>query len=199
MKIKLLSALVAVALSGAAFARPIDNATAVLTADNEFWLFTGNAAGSNLQMIGHGADWGTAYTFNFNVTAGDYLYVMAYDWGQPHAWQGVFTAPVGTIYTNANSWVASTTSSVDVNPTVIASAQWGAVGTDLSYDSGPWGGRVGNANAHWIWNSDMYSSDTRVLFRTANPVAAVPEPETYAMFLAGLGVLGTLRRRRQFN
>lgn len=28
------------------------------------------------------------------------------------------------------------------------------------------------------------------------PVNAVPEPETYAMLLAGLGLLGFLRRRR---
>jgi hypothetical protein len=28
-------------------------------------------------------------------------------------------------------------------------------------------------------------------------VRAVPEPETYAMFLAGLGLLGTVARRRK--
>ena len=31
---------------------------------------------------------------------------------------------------------------------------------------------------------------------TASPLAAVPEPETYALFLAGLGVIGLLARRR---
>lgn len=35
-------------------------------------------------------------------------------------------------------------------------------------------------------------------FTVASPsVAAVPEPETYAMFLAGLGLLGFVSRRRQ--
>lgn len=29
-----------------------------------------------------------------------------------------------------------------------------------------------------------------------NPAAAVPEPETYAMFLAGLGIMGAVARRR---
>jgi len=32
---------------------------------------------------------------------------------------------------------------------------------------------------------------------SANMVAAVPEPETYAMFLAGLGAMGFVARRRQ--
>lgn len=31
---------------------------------------------------------------------------------------------------------------------------------------------------------------------TATPIAAVPEPETYALFLGGLGVIGLLARRR---
>ena len=31
---------------------------------------------------------------------------------------------------------------------------------------------------------------------TGNTVAAVPEPETYAMLLAGLGVIGVMARRR---
>jgi hypothetical protein len=30
-----------------------------------------------------------------------------------------------------------------------------------------------------------------------NPVAAIPEPETYALLLAGLGLLGSLAKRRQ--
>lgn len=36
----------------------------------------------------------------------------------------------------------------------------------------------------------------RVEFLQSNVVAAVPEPETYAMLLAGLGLIGTISRRR---
>ncbi|MBT9491644.1 MAG: PEP-CTERM sorting domain-containing protein, partial [Paucibacter sp.] len=33
--------------------------------------------------------------------------------------------------------------------------------------------------------------------RAESPLTPVPEPETYAMLLAGLGVLGLLQRRRR--
>ncbi len=35
-----------------------------------------------------------------------------------------------------------------------------------------------------------------VKFTPVSPVSAVPEPETYAMMLAGLGLIGTIARRR---
>ncbi|MBK7767148.1 MAG: FxDxF family PEP-CTERM protein [Sulfuritalea sp.] len=34
---------------------------------------------------------------------------------------------------------------------------------------------------------------------TFNQVAAIPEPETYALLLAGLGMLGFMARRRLNN
>ena len=37
------------------------------------------------------------------------------------------------------------------------------------------------------------------LFAAYSPVAAVPEPETYAMLLAGLGFVGFMARRRKHN
>lgn len=40
-------------------------------------------------------------------------------------------------------------------------------------------------------NQDAFESDNH------SYIAAIPEPSTYAMMLAGLGVLGVLRRRRQ--
>lgn len=38
--------------------------------------------------------------------------------------------------------------------------------------------------------------DRDIVARITGPVAPVPEPETYAMFLAGLGLLGAVARRR---
>jgi hypothetical protein len=46
-----------------------------------------------------------------------------------------------------------------------------------------------------FYTSDYYDVDYRPLL-TVEVAAAVPEPETYAMLLAGLGLVGALARRR---
>jgi len=53
------------------------------------------------------------------------------------------------------------------------------------------GGVAGNAND---FGMDNFRYSATVL---ASPVAAVPEPESYAMLLAGLGLVGTIARRRR--
>lgn len=197
MRAKQLTQAVAAALLAYSSLASAANSSAMLTADDEFWLYSGNATGSSLQYIGTGSSWTTLSSFSFDANPGDYLYVMARDvWGSPHAWQGKFTVPVGTVYTDTASWVATAVGSTTVNQTVISGAIWTAVTTELPNGSGPWGAIVPDANAKWIWNSDVYAGDTTVLFRTAS-VVAVPEPETYAMLLAGLGVVGWLGRRRR--
>jgi hypothetical protein len=40
-------------------------------------------------------------------------------------------------------------------------------------------------------------SDYTFISLTASPVTPVPEPETYAMLLAGLGLMGAIARRRK--
>jgi len=44
---------------------------------------------------------------------------------------------------------------------------------------------------------DWNGSENNYNLVSTNMVAAVPEPETYAMFLAGLGAMGFVARRRQ--
>lgn len=172
------------------------NGSATLTVDNEFWLYSGNATGSNLQFVGHGSDWTRPYSFSFDVAPGDYLYLMAIDWDDLHAWQGLFDTPLGRLYSNAASWVAAPTSTTEVTAGLIIDAGWDYILTELPASSSPWGDVVGNADAKWIWNSAPTSSDLTVLFRSANPVAAVPEPESYALMIGGLGVLGFMGRRK---
>ncbi len=52
---------------------------------------------------------------------------------------------------------------------------------------------VGNWNSNIQVNSNHYFNPTNV----AGLVSAVPEPETYAMLLAGLGMIGFMARRRK--
>lgn len=205
MRMKKLSLAVAVAaLSWSGLASAAPNTHATLTVDNEFKLYYGDAAGSYLHYVGTGNNWQATYNFDFSVNPGDYLYVMAYDFGQPHAWQGVFNTPNGIVYSNSASWVAINNPTLNFPLTPAHGSDrvlgnpvtWGPVTTELAYNSSPWGARVNNSNAKWIWSSSLYSADLAVLFRTAVSVSPVPEPESYAMMLAGLGLLGFMARRR---
>ena len=45
--------------------------------------------------------------------------------------------------------------------------------------------------------SNQYGNYSTFTGTFASPVAAVPEPETYAMMLAGLGIVGVMARRRK--
>lgn len=173
------------------------NATAKLTADNEFWLYSGNAAGTSLQYIGEGHNWQVAFSLSFTVAPGDHLYVLANDLGPPKSWQGVFDTPLGLLYSNASQWTGSAVANGTsvVTPALVAGATWSAP-TQLS--NNPWGNVVGDVNANWIWMVDPSFSPQTALFRSVAPVmAAVPEPESYALMLGGLGVLAFVVRRRK--
>jgi hypothetical protein len=172
------------------------NTTATLTADNEFWLYSGNATGTALQFVGDGHNWGAAFTFNFTVTAGDYLYVLANDGGPPKSWEGVFSTTAGMLHSNSTDWLGSGVASgtTAVTQALIAGASWSAP-TLSTYG---WGNVVGDVDAKWIWMADQFNGPQTTLYRSAAPVmAAVPEAQSYSMLLGGLVVLGLLARRRK--
>lgn len=77
--------------------------------------------------------------------------------------------------------------------TVLASAVFGGQNTSdsLSLTWGPTAGGHMDLNITGITNGSLGG-----LYTGAISVSAVPEPETYAMLLAGLGLMGAVVRRR---
>jgi hypothetical protein len=51
----------------------------------------------------------------------------------------------------------------------------------------------------WAWYNNSVNGNGRALVLTVTPLSTspVPEPETYAMLLAGIGMMGWMRRRQQ--
>ena len=65
------------------------------------------------------------------------------------------------------------------------------------------GGKIDAAGSSWTLGSGSYRLDVSGTgsayggaYGLSYSVAAVPEPESYAMFLAGLGIMGAVARRR---
>jgi len=50
---------------------------------------------------------------------------------------------------------------------------------------------------HAVWNNASDGAESFFLVPAGGPPTAVPEPETYAMLLAGLGMMGFVARRRK--
>ncbi|TXI79877.1 MAG: PEP-CTERM sorting domain-containing protein, partial [Flavobacteriales bacterium] len=88
--------------------------------------------------------------------------------------------------------------------TQLATGSWVNDG-DVAYDAG--------RNAYWVidYSQNLFRYDANTYARTtlsdAMPygtaslehVGAVPEPETYALLMAGLGLMGTIARRRRMK
>lgn len=80
----------------------------------------------------------------------------------------------------------------------------GAAGVNVALASTNYGDSTGvleynNAavgSYYWAVAGDAVGSNGGVYLYAANTVAVIPEPETYAMMLAGLGLIGFIGRRR---
>ncbi|BAY91868.1 MULTISPECIES: PEP-CTERM sorting domain-containing protein [unclassified Tolypothrix] len=103
------------AIAGAGQASAVDMKTTI-TADNHYGLFYGNASGNSLSFVGRnelgsqgssGAyNWSNAETWNTNVNASDYLYLVVWDdQSVDESWIGQFEFSTGqTLLSKATDW-----------------------------------------------------------------------------------------------
>ncbi len=172
-----------------------------LTADNEFLAYISTSDAVLGTQISSGNNWQATYTFSgVSLTGGGdyYLHIVARDWGRPEALIGQFTLSDSN-YHFANGTQVQFTNTSDWRASDGTWGNWTAPTTSPE-DRGlngvaPWGTRTGiSSDAHWIWSKN-YGSGTSYFSTTIT--AAVPEPETFGMLLAGLGLLGVVARRKR--
>ena len=200
--------------------------TGTLTADNHYALYAGQTDGSALAFIGRNelgdegnpgtTNFGLPETWQFDVAAGDRLYVVAWDDGGPQIFLGNFTWNGGLIVTNLASWeyyLPADANQFDPNGTppitttnlgsLIASASWSIPTAQTPNLNNPSWGTIPDVHpdAAYIWHDGSWdnwnsSSDGKyVVFRSVVSPAPIPEPENWAMLLAGLGLVGWKARR----
>lgn len=143
--------------------------------------------------------WATTFNASTSITgtAPQYLIVEAINVGGPGGFLGSFSLS-GSQYEFSNhsqslltgdaAWTQSTNGVAGSYANTIDQGQNGV---------GPWGSRGGNNPlAHWVtgggaeWSTTYYSA-------SINQVAAVPEPEEWALMIVGLGLIGFKLRNRK--
>lgn len=150
--------------------------SAQVTADNHYQLYIGDTAGTQLTLIGQnesgstgnpGAyNWSEPESWNFQLSLGQRIYVVAWDAGGQGGWLGQFGSVAGTLFSNPSSWRYTTSSAANPGdsqpnllPTLlldIASASSGGSWMANSSSSGangtgPWGTIPGiGSSAEWL-------------------------------------------------
>lgn len=180
------------------------NLNGVLTTDDAFQLYISTDDSVTGTLVSSGTYWPDTQTFSSALTPDvtNFIHISGQDvYGVISAFLASFTlSDLSFEFANGTQAMSTDTSNWGVNLTGFGNPYV----TPLSYGSngvGPWGFRSGiDSSAQWIWEPGgclfctVYASTA--IYSVA---AAVPEPETYAMLLAGLGLIGFAARRTKLK
>ncbi|MBI4937303.1 MAG: DUF1566 domain-containing protein [Nitrosomonadales bacterium] len=181
---------------------------------NITWLANANLAASNTFgasniEVGGRMSWNAAQSWIGAMNAANYLGYN--DWRLPNAWDPATycngynygyncnTSELGHLFYHELSGTAGSSilSSSDPDLALFQNVQSFIYWSDVGYApnaSGTWNFGTGYGSENVGTGGYMYAWAVRPGNSAA--VSAVPEPETYAMLLAGLGLLGFTARRR---
>lgn len=201
MKVKFFSGIAAgLLLAGAISSAGATTLTSTISMDNGYAAYLSTSDAVQGIQFGAANNWGVSYTDTMTLAAGtDYfLHIYGYDQGWIAGFLGQFSLSGSDhVFANSTTSLLSGTANWHGNNT-----GWGAPDGAL-VDLGangvwPWGARPGiSGSARWIWSGNAETNDSAYFSTKIAAVSApVPEPETYAMLLVGLAMMGFTARRK---
>lgn len=149
------------------------------------------------------AEWGTT-AGRVQWWADSYSTLTSVIFGAINAQVGVFLAPLAGYQVTLNGfdlgmWPNAThqsqvTIADGLNNIFLSTGFQNFPGDAPTHFSGPY---TSSSGIYILFGPDGYNGGIDNIDFTVSQVGAVPEPETYAMMLAGLGLLGVAARRRK--
>lgn len=172
-------------LSAASSDTTITSTVPVITNDNQWPINPWLANSSVSKWITPTASQGQSFDA---WNAGTYTYSLSFNLSGYDATTAAFTG----------RFAADNIVTVKLNDAVIGTANGFTDWTAFSANSGFVAGNntLDFVVTNWAQNGGN-PTGLRVEFASSSIMAAVPEPETYAMLLAGLGLMGLVARRRK--